>query len=218
MPLFNRGPTYRNLTEQTDAFSDESANLPTNAQIQAIIDAQTAQAEIDARIDAQNAQTPNAALESQASNGAIRTKKSTFASLRSIGLPSIRPRSSQAKITLLVGMLCLIVAIILMLLPQSHGQSEVPLWVASSVMASLTCLTSIYYIFNNKTANATCDDLFRLMWIKGAVVTTLISCILATQPKYQHFTMTIAPEIILALVAYLFWKLTWLIDTEKKKS
>ena len=120
------------------------------------------------------------------------------------------PEEGAGRVAVALGAMCLITAIILVFLQQAHGDFETPLWIAAAIVAGLSAGSAIYNAFaidrvNGFPTDEVSTDCARYMRNEAIVSTVIaggLAVVLATVPKYKNFKITMAPEIILFIAAF----------------
>ena len=119
------------------------------------------------------------------------------------------PESKMGKIFIGVGLVCFLTAIVLIILPDSIGEFEMPMWIASAVIAGISTLSAIYHAFvpwySHESASISCLQFIRNETFQTAVIFSLLAVLLKLKPKYKDYRISMSPEIILVVVAYICW-------------
>jgi len=128
---------------------------------------------------------------------------------------------TKAKLTFWTGVICTLVALFLILTPITPLRFEVPTWSVATVFA---VLASISVLFHEHTplsqigefgTDTKCAHIIRQKGVVLAVAFGLLAFMLMPywkQPlhikvKYEDFTVSLCPEIILVVVAATCWNL-----------
>ena len=119
------------------------------------------------------------------------------------------PGTIAGRVTAVIGLCCLIAAIVFIFLPQGVGKFSMPLWAAFIITAILSFLLVLYHMRMPSTTHTskslTCVRYLKKSALQTAVVSVVFAILLAAIPKYKDFFVTMAPEVFLMLGAYLCW-------------
>jgi drug/metabolite transporter (DMT)-like permease len=123
---------------------------------------------------------------------------------------NVVPSTTTGKILMLLGAVCLIAAIVLVYLPEEHGEFDMPLWVAAAIVSGMSVVSVLYYAYVPYYGVKGCSDipcikLLRNEAIRNTLIAGLLAAILATRSKYKGFKITTSPEMSLFIASYILW-------------